>query len=56
MSKNQLLERLIAGLLLVVGIVPIVESFLPEETDRLLPNGTATDIIAGLLFILGLDW
>lgn len=54
MSKNQLLERLIAGLLLVVGIALIVESILPEETGRLLPNATATDIIAGLLFVLGI--
>jgi len=49
-----LLERLIAGLLLVIGIALIFESFLPEETGRLLPNGTATDIIAGLLFVLGI--
>lgn len=49
-----MLERLIAGLLLVVGIALIFESFLPKATGRLLPNGTATDIIAGILFGLGI--
>jgi uncharacterized membrane protein YfcA len=48
------LERLILGLLLVVGCALIVESFLPKETGRLLPHGTAVDVVAGILFGIGI--
>jgi uncharacterized membrane protein YfcA len=48
------LERLILGLLLIVGIALIAESLLPNETGRLLPDGRAVDIVAGILFGLGI--
>jgi uncharacterized membrane protein YfcA len=48
------LERLILGLLLVVGCALIVESFLPKETGRLLPDGSAVDVAAGALFGIGI--
>lgn len=52
--SDERLERLILGLLLVVGVALIVESFLPKETGRLLPDGTAVTVAAGILFGLGI--
>lgn len=52
--SDERLERLILGLLLVIGVALITESFLPRETGRLLPDGGAVDIIAGILFGLGI--
>lgn len=52
--SDERLERLILGLLLVVGVALIAESFLPRETGRLLPDGVGVDIGAGVLFGLGI--
>lgn len=48
------LERLILILLLAVGIALIAESILPGHTGRLLPEGQVADIVAGVLFGLGI--
>lgn len=52
--SDERLERLILGLLLVVGVALIVEGFLPTAVGRLLPAGTVVDIAAGILFGLGI--
>lgn len=52
--SDERLERLILGLLLIVGVALIAESVLPTETGRLLPTGQAVDIAAGILFGLGI--
>lgn len=54
--SDERLERLILGLLLVVGIALIAESVLPTEVGRLLPEGITVDIVAGILFglVIGL--
>lgn len=48
------LERLILSLLLVVGIALIAESLLPTEVGRLLPAGIVVDLVAGVLFGMGI--
>jgi uncharacterized membrane protein YfcA len=48
------LERLILGLLLVVGVALIVEGFLPGGAPALLPGSTVVWIAAGVLFGLGI--
>jgi uncharacterized membrane protein YfcA len=52
--SDERLERLILGLLLIVGVALIAESFLPQESGRLLPDGRPVDIAAGILFGLGI--
>lgn len=51
---DERLARLILVLLLAVGAALIVESVLPNETGRLLPDGRAVDIVAGILLGLGI--
>lgn len=52
--SDERLERLILGLLLIVGVALIAESFLLTETGRFLPDGRSVDIAAGILFGLGI--
>jgi uncharacterized protein len=51
---EQLLERIILTLLVVVGTGLIVEAFLPQEVPGLLPNALAVRMLAALLFGLGI--
>ena len=51
---EQLLERIILTLLVVVGTGLIVEAFLPQEVPGLLPNALAVRVLAALLFGLGI--
>ena len=51
---EQLLERIILALLVVVGTGLIVEAFLPQEVPGLLPNALAVRVLAALLFGLGI--
>jgi uncharacterized protein len=50
------LERMILGLLLVIGVALIVEGFLPGGVPALLPGSTVVWIVVGLLFglVIGL--
>ena len=51
---EQLLERIILALLVVVGTGLIVEAFLPQKVPSLLPNALAVRVLAALLFGLGI--
>jgi uncharacterized membrane protein YfcA len=48
------LERMILGLLLVIGVALIVEGLLPGGVLALLPGSAVVWIVAGLLFGLGI--
>jgi uncharacterized protein len=48
------LERLILGLLLVIGVALVVKAFLPGGAPALLPGSSAVWIVAGVLFGLGI--
>lgn len=52
--SDERLERIILWLLVVIGCALIVESFLPTEAGGLLPDDTATRVVAGFLFGLGI--
>jgi uncharacterized protein len=52
--SEQLLERIILVLLVVVGTGLIVEAFLPQEVPGLLPDALAARVLAALLFGLGI--
>ena len=52
--SEQLLERIILVLLVVVGTGLIVEAFLPQEVPRLLPDALPVRIVAAFLFGLGI--
>jgi uncharacterized membrane protein YfcA len=52
--SDERLERLILGLLLIVGLALIAESFVSSESGRLLPDGRWVDIAAGILLGLGI--
>ncbi len=51
---EHLLERIIFGLLIVVGAALIVEAFLPGEVPALLPDTLSVRLAATLLFGLGI--
>lgn len=48
------LERIILGLLLIIGVALIVEGLLPATDGALLPDAVAVWIVAGVLFGLGI--
>jgi uncharacterized membrane protein YfcA len=48
------LERMILGLLLVIGVALIVEGFLPGGASALLPGSVVVWVVAGVLFGLGI--
>src|SRR5215204_5740422 len=52
--SEHLLERIILVFLVVIGTALIVEAFLPEQTAGLLPEALPVQIIAGVLFGLGI--
>ncbi len=53
LSQRQL-ERIIVGLLVVIGIALIVEGFLPEASPALLPANITMQILAGIAFGLAI--
>ena len=52
--SDERLERMILSLLLIVGVVLIVEGFLPGGVPALLPNSSAVWIVTGVLCGLGI--
>lgn len=52
--SDERLERSILGLLLLIGVALIAESFLPQDVPGLLPAGTPVRVAAGVLFGLGI--
>ncbi|MGI8649793.1 MAG: sulfite exporter TauE/SafE family protein [Rubrobacter sp.] len=52
--SEQLLERLIFVLLIVLGTGLIIESFLPLQAEGLLPDSLLVRLVAGALFGLGI--
>lgn len=52
--SEQLLERIIFVLLLVLGAGLIVEAFLPQQAPALLPDAPAVRLVCAVLFGLGI--
>ncbi len=54
--SDALIERIVLGLLLVIGIALIVEGLLPETDWTLLPDVVPVWVVAGVLFGLGIGF
>lgn len=52
--SERLLERLIFALLIILGTGLIIESFLPLQSDGLLPDSLFVRLVAGVLLGLGI--
>ncbi|MDJ0617836.1 MAG: sulfite exporter TauE/SafE family protein [Calothrix sp. MO_192.B10] len=48
--SNHQLERIILGLLVIIGTALIIESFLPTQIPALLPNALGIWVLAGIIF------
>jgi uncharacterized protein len=52
--SEHFLERIILGLLVVIGTGLIIEAFLPQDVPALLPDALPVQLIAAVLFGLGI--